>query len=232
MKKKIIFSIIGIFLSLAGVLTINNPQLVFAEEENIDTAPTTTEKLKERIEKIVEQRKDKIEKVLGESSLQKRGFVGQISRVSETTLTLDVFGTNRIVPFDETTELLKNNAEISAENIAVDGWVTVMGIWEDDSINPRKIIFSDKSPLPDQQLVELGSLKEINNRSVVFQSRYSKSETTIYTNSKTTVEDLEGIEADISQLSEEDQVLIVGYKDSDDDSYATTIRALAPFTKE
>jgi hypothetical protein len=232
MKKKTIFLIITTLLVLTGILTINNPQLVFAEEENTDTTPTTTEKLKERIEKIVEQRKDKIEKVLGESSSQKRGFVGQVSRVSETTLTLDVFGTTTIVPFDETVELLKNNTETAAENIAVDSWATVMGIWEDDAINPRKIILSDKSPLPDQHLVELGSLKEINNRSVVFQSRSSQSETTIYTNSRTIVEDSDGLEADISQLSEEDQVLITGYKDGDDDAYATTIRALAPFDKE
>lgn len=215
---------------MAGIFLIDQPMAVFAQEEN-DTTPTTTEKLKERIEKIVEQRKDKIDQVLGDISTQRKGFVGQILRISETTFTLDVNGTTRIVPFDETVQLLKNDQEIKPENISVDDWAIVMGLLEDDSINPKKIEITSDSPLPDTIFVELGSLKDIKTKSVDFQSRYEESTKTIIVNTKTRVEDYEGEEADYDQLIEEDQVLIVGYTD-EDDTYATTIRALAPFVKE
>jgi hypothetical protein len=231
MNKKLIPSLMVLLMLSIGILINKTPLLASAQEENPDNTPTTTEKLKERIEKIVEQRKDKVEKVLGETTSDKKGFVGQVVRVSETTFTLDVYGTTRIVPFDETVELTKNGKKTSAEDVSVDDWATVMGFLEDDSISPRKIILDTESPLPNQIMTNLGSLKEINSKSIEFQSRSEESNKTIIVNSKTKIENYEGEEADLSQFVEEDQVLIVGYI-YEDEAYATTIRALAPFTKE
>lgn len=216
---------------VVGALVSKTPLLALAQEENLDNTPTTTEKLKERIEKIVEQRKDKVEQVLGDATAGKRGFVGQVIRVSETTFTLDVYGTTRVVPFDETVELTKAGKSTNAENVSVDDWATVMGILQDDNFNPRKIIFSTTSPLPDTHLTELGSLKEIKSGSIQFRSRSEESDKTIIVNSKTKIEDFEGEESSLNQFVEEDQVLVVGYIYKDK-AYATTIRALAPFTKE
>lgn len=112
MKQKALFFVLLLLLG-AG---FTKQSLVFAQEENSDNTPTVTEKLKERIDKIVEQRKDKVEQVLGELSNQKRGYLGQVLRVSETTFSLNVQGTTKIVPFDETVKLFKNAKEIKPEN--------------------------------------------------------------------------------------------------------------------
>lgn len=227
MKQKALFFVLLLLLG-AG---FTKQSLVFAQEENSDNTPTVTEKLKERIDKIVEQRKDKVDQVLGELSNQKRGYLGQVLRVSETTFSLNVQGTTKIVPFDETVKLFKNAKEIKPENVAVDDWATVLGIFEDDEITPKRIEFTDKSPLPMAHLVELGSLKTIKAKTIEFQSRSGDVTKTVVINNKTNIENSEGEDADLDQFTEEDQVLVVGYID-DDTAYATTIRALAPFVKE
>ena len=242
MQKKITALFVTTLFIIISSMFINLSQnAVYAQEnqDETDTTPTTTEKLKERIEKIVEQRKDKVEQVLGNISSQKKGFIGQVSRVSETTLTLDVIGTTRVVPFDKTVSLLKNTdsanntegKETSTENISVDNWALVMGMWEDDTLTPRKIIIFEKSPRPDTHIVSLGSLQKINKNSIKFQARGKEEVLSITLNNNTNFEDFNGEEATVSRFTEEDQALVVGYK-TDKGSYATTIRALAPFSKE
>ncbi len=229
MNKKILI-FVSFFLILIGLFS---QQAAFAQEENSSPTPepTTTSNLKEVVNKIVEQRKNKVDQVLNELTNQKKGFVGQVLRVSETTFSLDVYGTTKIVAFDENVKLVKNNQEIKPENVAVDNWATVMGIVEDDEITPKRIEFSEKSPLPKPQLVELGSVKKITAKSIEFQSRSGESTQTIIINNQTNIEDLDGEEASIKDFAEEDQILVVGYTD-EDANYATTIRALAPFVKE
>jgi len=229
MNKRILV-FVSLFLGLIGIFS---QQAVFAQEESNSPTPepTTTSNLKEVVNKIVEQRKSKVDQVLGELANQKKGFVGQVLRVSETTFSLDVHGTTKIVAFDESVKLIKNKQEIKPENVAVDDWATVMGLFEDDEIMPKRIEFNEKSPLPKPQLVELGSVKKISTKSIEFQSRSGESTQTIVINNQTKIEDLAGEEASIKDFAEEDQILVVGYTE-DDANYATTIRALAPFVKE
>lgn len=215
---------------LVGAIFFHTPFVIQAEEST-DTTPTTTEKLKERIEKIVEQRKEKIETVLGEVSSPKRAFVGQVSRVSETTLTVDVAGLTRIVPMEPSVELVRNNTKIAAENIVVGDWALVMGLWEDDTFTPKKISFSEASLRPKPQIVALGSLKDVKRASVDFQPRGKDEIITLTINTKTRYQDVNGDAVQLSQFVAEDQVLIVGYKDGEQ-SYATTVRALASFSRE
>lgn len=240
MQKRItalfITTLLIIISSMFVDLSQNN---VYAETEpeTEETSPTVIENLKKYINK--KDVKERADQILGNISLQKKGFVGQVSRVSETTLTIDVIGTTRIVPFDETVSLLKNTdgensttgTEISTENISVDNWALVMGMWEDDTLTPRKIILFEKSPRPDTHIVSLGSLKEINKNSIKFQARGKEEILSITLNNNTNFEDFNGEEAIFSRFTEEDQALVVGYK-TDKGSYATTIRALAPFSKE
>lgn len=215
-------------MTLAGLLSIvtKPPASVLAQAEEIDPTDPAIQNIKEKYLK-----KDKIDKVLGDISTQRRGFVGQISRVSETTFTLNVNGITRIVPFNEKVQLVKNKQPIKTENVSVDDWALVLGFLEDDSINPKKIEVSSDSPLPKPIFVGLGSLKNIKNRSVDFQPRTGEQIETVIINNQTKIVDYKGEETAFAQLIEEDQVLIVGYKD-DDDTYATTIRALAPLAKE
>lgn len=235
MQKKTFFSLTThLLLSGAcfiGLLSLTASPLSAQTAEETDTTPTTTEKLKERIDKLIEQRKEKIDTVLGEVTSPKRAFVGQVSRVSETTITLNVAGTTRIVPLDSGVTLIKNGKTTAAENIAVDDWALVMGLWEDDTFTPKKIFFSEKSLRPKTQIVALGSLKEVKKTSLQFQARGQEEVLTLTLNSKTRYQDVKGETATLSQFVAEDQVLIIGYKD-DDGAYATTIRALASFTKE
>ncbi|NCN45185.1 MAG: hypothetical protein COU63_03975 [Candidatus Pacebacteria bacterium CG10_big_fil_rev_8_21_14_0_10_36_11] len=231
MTKKTSYFLIIILTLVIGKLTLSSHSAVAAEEtNNSETTPTATEKLKERIEKIVEQRKDKVEAVLGDYSTQKRGYIGQVERVSETTFAFNVNDITRIVPFDEKVALLKNNKEIKAENVSVGDWAIVMGIWEDDAITPKKIFFSEKTLKPKTHVVELGSLKKINRNTFDFQSRTNENISSISFTSSTTFEDSNGEEVKLKQFTEEDQILVVGYQD-ENGLYATTVRALAPLSQ-
>lgn len=229
MNKKVLTFIFTITLTIiVGALSVVTRPLtpVLAQAEEVDPTDPAIQNIKEKY-----LNKDKIDKVLGDISTQRRGFVGQVSRVSETTFTLNVNGITRIVPFDENVQLIKNNQPIKAESVSVDDWALVLGFLEDDSINPKKIEISSGSPLPKPIFVGLGSLKNIKSKSIDFQPRTGEQIETVIINNQTKIEDYEGEETAFAQLIEEDQVLIVGYK-NDDDTYATTIRALAPLAKE
>lgn len=231
MQKKTLFSLTTQLLlsgvCFIGLLSLTAAPLFAQTTEETENSPTVLQNLQETLKK----RSEKVDAILEEITSPKRAFVGQVSRVSETTLTLNVAGTTRIVPLEPSVALIKNGKTTTAENIAVDDWALVMGLWEDDAFTPKKIFFSEKSLRPKTQIVALGSLKEVKKTSLQFQARGQEEVLTLTLNTKTRYQDVKGETASLSQFVAEDQVLIIGYKD-DEGAYATTIRALASFTKE
>ena len=106
--KKILFSILTLL-----VLVIVKPAM--AQEATTSGSPSpaeTTQELKERIQRIVEEKSDQIKGVIDQISQQKRGFIGQVERVTEESLTITNTKGTEIIPFDENVSLLKSNQEI------------------------------------------------------------------------------------------------------------------------
>jgi len=223
LRQKILLStVLSLFM-----LLLSHPVTAILAQEAAEDNQETTESLRERIQNIVEQQKEKVQSVLGEISNQRRGFVGQVVRVSETTLGLDVRGATRIVPLDETVTLMRSEAAIKTENIEIGSWAEVLGIVDNnDSFVAKKIT----SPLPKPHFVALGTLKTIKASSLDFQPRGQETVLTVELTRNTVYQDNTGEETDSDEFVEDDQVLLVGYQ-QDGDTLITVVRSLAPATE-
>lgn len=220
MRSKLAFLLLVLALSLVPVLQ--------AQEQPAETN-STTETLKQRIEKIVEQQKDNVDSAIQEITDSRQGFVAQVTRVTQETLTVETGDLSRVLPLNEVA-LMENGKEIEPETIAIDDWILALGLREEDSFTPKIIEVLANSPLPDPQVVYLGTLKEINRSSINFQARGMEEAILVDFNNATDYQDAQGEEADLADFVEDDQVLLIGYTD-EQDTIATTIRALAPFNK-
>jgi hypothetical protein len=218
-------------LLTVGVLVAPTLQAQEEGEENQEeTTNETTNSLRERIEQIVEQQKENVQSALGEITDPRRGFVGQVVRVSEETVTLESRGATRIIALDETVALMEDDAVIEPNDIEIDNWAVVLGLAEKDAFVPKKINFLSKSPLPDPHVVHLGAIKDIKTGSLDFQPRSQEKIMTVDLTRQTEYQDSEGGETLLSNFVKDDQVLLIGYQDEEDVT-VTVIKALAPFTR-
>jgi hypothetical protein len=198
-----------------------------AQEATSSGSPTpaeTTVQLKERIQRIVEENSDQIKGVIDQLSYQKRGFIGRVERVTQESLTLENRKGTQIISIDEKVTLLKSNQEISIDDVAVDDWLVVMGVIEDDTFSPKRILVSSTSLRPKNHFVIIGTITDQSNGELNLLSRQSE-ELSFDINKKTQYQDQDGETGSSKEFIKDLQVLVVGYED-DSGKNATTIRSL------
>ena len=200
-------------------------------DQNQEASDSTTQKLKERIEKIVEEKKQQIQGAISDLSYRKRGFIGEIQRVTEETLTVKNEKGTQIIPLEENLRLLKKDKIIATDEIAVGDWVTILGLIEDDTFAPKRVYVSTHSLLPNTHFIMLGTVEEISSKSLTFKSRAQENSQDFVLNTKTNFQDNEGEETFLKNFDKNMQALLIGYED-DDKKVVTVLRALATFEKE
>lgn len=218
-------------LLILSVVIQFSPQLASAQEEETASPSATTEKLRERIEKIVEEKKEQIQGVISEFDQKKRGFIGQVIRVSEESVTVKTNKTTEIIPIDETVTLLKDNKDLPIDEVAVDDWLLVMGLIEDDSFQPKRIIVTSKSLRPRTPIVALGNIDSISRSSLTLTPRSETDSFSTSLSSKTRYQDINGEEIDRDDISEDTQAVVIGFED-DDEKSATLVRVLTVIDEE
>lgn len=219
MKNKI-FQILTTALVIAG-LTAN---VVQAQEAT--SSPQTTQNLKQRIERIVEEKKDQIKGIINNLDATKQGFIGQVTRISEETITVKTNKATKILPISSQVELLRGSTAIKLSDIAVDNWVVVMGIIQDDNFNPVRILVSADDIRPKTYTVFLGTISDSDRTSFTITPRDNPdSQIQVTTNNKTLFEDLKGEEIDRADIETETQALIIAF-DDEGEKIAKRIRLL------
>jgi len=211
------------------VVSLANPGQSFAQDSTNSANPTeTTRQLKERIQRIVDEKKDQIKGVIDDLSQQRTGFIGEVQRVTEESITINNQHGTRILPIDDQVTLRRNNNDIEISEIAVGDWLVVMGVEADDAFVPLRILASSTSLRPRSHVVALGSIADISRNSLTLLSRTGE-EVEFVTNTNTSFQDNDGEEVLVSEFVEEMQVIVVGYEDKDD-KILTVVRTLAPLT--
>lgn len=226
--------LLAVCVSVMGVVSLAGPTTLLHAQSPTDQVETevvneTTESLRDRIEKIVEEQKDKVQSVLEEFSQERRAFIGQVTRVSETTLTVQGRDVTRIVPLEGVT-LMRGNTTITPQNVEVDSWALVLGVTQGDSFIPKKVTLSTPSLRPKTHVVHLGSIANIKARSLDFLPRGQEAILTVALNNTTQYQDDQGEAIRLTDFAEDDQVLLTGYQENET-IVVTTIRALAPLSR-
>ncbi len=220
MKKLLLFTLVLLSLYLV--------KPIMAQDASSSESPSpaeTTQELKERIQRIVEEKSEQIKGVIDQLSQNKRGFIGQVERVTEESLTLTNSKGTEIVPFDNQVALLKANREISIDDVAIDDWLVVMGIIIDDTFSPKRILVSSISLRPKNHIITLGTIIEQSSKKITILSRQNE-EMNFDISTKTEYQDQGGESISNNEFIKDIQVLIVGDED-DDGKNASIIRSLA-----
>lgn len=192
----------------------------------------STKNLKTRIEKVVQEKREQIKGVIEKITLQKRGFIGEVQRISAESLTVKNSKGVEILAVDpDEVEILKNNKSINIDDIAIENWVVIMGLQDKDTFVVKRILVSDKSLSNKEYFVILGTVKSITSSKVNVDPRNDEQTISYKIGSSIDYQDLNGNEIENSQIEEESQALVVGYK-TDDGNIATTIRSLAVIVQE
>lgn len=199
-----------------------------ADEDTAEASnsASTTENLKNRIEKIVDEKREQIKGVLSEIDQNKRGILGNVTRVSEESVTIKTTKSTEIIAIDDSVELLKAGKSVDLDEIAVNDWLVVMGSIDDGTFTPKRILVSSKSLRPPTPVVALGTIETIERSSLTISPRNGNSSFDITTSSKTTYQDINGEEIDREDIAEETQALVIGFEDEDNEKEARTIRIL------
>lgn len=231
MNNKLTFFIITLLISFH--LSVANANAQENSEESTNSAQEqTTKNLKSRIEKVVQEKREQIKGVIEKIYQKERGFVAQVQRISENSLTIKNSKGIQILSIDpEKVTILKNNKKIELSEIAIENWVVVMGVEEQDNFTVFRILVSEDSLYPKDYLVMLGSVTSIEKSSLQINPRNATEPISFNLGKNTKYQDLNGEEIQINQLEEESQVLIVGYK-TENELTAVTIRSLAISTDE
>jgi hypothetical protein len=192
-----------------------------------ETLEETTQNLRERIEKIVNEKRDQIEGTLETLSRPKRAFVGQIERVTEESLTVKTTKGINILSIDKNILLVKKSKTIKISDIAVGDWAIVMGVVaEDDSFAPKRIIISSENLRPRPFTVAVGSITGLDTKNITIQPRSGESNFTVVINKSTSFQDLQAKPARQQDLSQDMQVLVIAYRDDSNQLIATVVKLL------
>lgn len=209
-----------------------SPALVAAQtEENQDqeASPAATESLKDRIDKVVEEKKEQVEKKVEALTYRRRGFIGQITRVSEEAITIENRKGTQVVPLKKNVMLTKDDEPVALDDIAVGEWVTVLGLEKDDEFFPLQVIVTEDSLQPPEQRVSIGTITEVSSKQISLRSRETDEVLTYDFNKQTDVIDNQGEEISYEDLFEDMQCLTAGFveveTDEDDEEETTSLTA-------
>lgn len=200
-------------------------------QATLNPSPTasssTTQNLKARIEKIVEEKRDQVKGVLSELSESKRAFIAEVQRVSAESITVKNPKGTFILPLDNQLTLTKANKVISVDDVAVGDWALVIGNSQNSEFKAENIIISPTSLRPQPKLITLGSISSINRArtQLTLAPRSGEGEVTLDLMRNTTYQDLNGAPIKKEDLTEDMQCLVVATIDGDK-RQATTIRVL------
>lgn len=184
------------------------------------------ESLKDRIKKTLEQAK--IKGVTDSLTSQKRAIAGEVTRVTDDSITLSRDGVTRILPLSDAVKITREKAVIKPTDIAIENWATVLGEFEGESFIPEYILVSTKTILPKTQKVFIGTVTKLTTTELTLLPRMQADEVAIKLVTATKYQDFEGKTAKRTDFSEDLATLVVS-QETNDVLSATTVRSLAAF---
>jgi len=174
----------------------------------------TTEKLKARIEKIVEERRSQIMGALSEIGRTRKGFIGEVQRVTAETITIKTNKGPQILPLSKEVILTKKGKSIAVDNISVGDWAMVIGMIDDDAFTPELIDISSETLRPKTQKVMIGTITELKKTTMKIKHRSQDEEDGLLITKQSEYLDSEGNDVTLKELETEMQVLVVAQEGS------------------
>lgn len=187
----------------------------------------TTLRLKERIDKVIEQRKAEVKGVVDQLSSPRKGFIGQVQRVTEKTISLKTRHGNQILNITDEVVMIKDGKKITINEVAIDDWAVAMGFVNGTEFVPQRLLFTSKSLEPTRSAVAVGSIESITSSKLVLSARQGGSPTTLTLTKTTQFQDQTGKTLTRDKVPTQVQVVAI-YTVQDTTQTAGLIRLLVP----
>ena len=196
-----------------------------------DEAAQVNQNLKEMIDKVVEENKEKVQQLVQEIQKKRKAILGQVVRVSQETITIKSAKGTQILSLGSDTKLIKANKIITPDRVAVDDWALVLGSIVDDTFKPEQVFVSSTSLRPNDHVVRVGTIQKNTATILAIQPRGSQDTLEFKQLKSTKWQDSTGATTSKTNFTSDIQCLVVGYQEKDS-FFVVTVRALAPFAKE
>jgi hypothetical protein len=207
------------------------PTTTTATDETTATGSATTEELRKRIEKVVDEKREQIKGVIQDLLSKKTSFIGEISRISEEAITVKSADTTTIIPISDSLKLLKDNKALEVSALEVGNWAVVLGNKDGDGIESEYILVSKESLRPRNQLVVLGSITALTKTEVTISTRGTQEERKLTIAKTSEFQDVNGEKAVAGDFEKDFNVLVVATEE-EKGWQLQTLRSLAAFEEE
>jgi len=164
-------------------------------------------KLRERIQKILGDQDE-----VTNNKDKKGGYIGEVTRLSDESITLKTLDGSEIIPIQDTTILLKRTKKIPITDLVVGNWLIVIGNREKNrSINPELLLVQTTDLKPREHIVTIGAVDSISTRevSVIPRGKTDPLKLTLTKNSE--LIDSAGELMTVKGMPEDISAVIVGY---------------------
>lgn len=190
--------------------------------------PDTTQNLKDRINKVL---KEQVQGVEDQTNQKKRGFIGEVQRVTETSITLRTNKGSQILNVEGGIVIARDNKKASLDDIAVGDWAIAMGYVNDDAFELKRLLVSSTSLRPRRYQTTIGTLEEIKSTrtsvQIIISPRFIKEKKTFVLAKTVTFQDGQGNPLTQKDLKTDSQYAVISYQDGETLT-AILVRALAP----
>lgn len=193
----------------------------------------STQKLKERIDKVLGNNLQEAEKITTNGG-SKRAIVGKITRFANNTFTLENNRGTQTITVDEDVDIVKESGKMKSGDISVGDWVAIMGYQNKDTFLPRRIAVSAKqltSGKLEMKLVALESIKKPAKGSknklstLMLVPRIGGENIELLANDRLTILDSNDTKLELKDIETEMQFLLVKSTQGGSDVY--TLKSLA-----
>jgi hypothetical protein len=178
------------------------------------------------IKKVIQDKQLELGQGNQQSAQLKQAYLAQVKRVSAETLTVLNNQTNIVVPLSENLEILKEDEQIEVNEIAVDDWIIVYSVVEEDLCIPKRILLTEKNFTQEDRKIMIGTITELYSSNLLFDSRTGESDLNFLLNKNTQYFDDSGDEISLRDLYSDLQCLIIATAKKDGQWLVSSLKAL------
>jgi len=224
-KLKKISWFLVISIMLLGSFLLIRPMFSAQAQEDEQTEASEESTIL-NIKKVIQDKQVELGQGFQETQEIKQAYLAQVKRVSAETLTVINNDVNIVISLTEELEIIKDDEKIDLDQIAVDDWVIVYSIMEENTATVKRLVLTDKDFTQTERQIMLGTITELYSSNLLFDSRAGESNLNFLLDSETQYFDISGDEISVRNFYPELQCLIVAKSKNNGQWRVSSIKAL------
>jgi len=182
-----------------------------ATQSGIPDPNTVTQNIKERIEKIIDEKSEQ-----SSQTLKKRAFVGKVTRVTTESLSVETLRGEQTVKVSakSTVLMFPKMQVVQLSDLEIGGFAIVMGyINGDDVLEARRILVVQTQLFPTKKKVSVGRVIDLSPTTLTLKLRTSEEED-IPVSKKTLYMDSQGESLKRTEIEDNAEVVVIRKADN------------------